>query len=115
VDTQVRLLKNDFGARNMSQGAAGEQRKEITFENSDQFFLIKTDGKNYGVLRVCNTAAELILFSQIFNLEHPPGTGYDLIITSRERSTVETYFSKQIKKVRQREWIRTSLDIDERV
>jgi len=110
VDTQVRLLKNDFGARNMSQGAAGEQRKEITFENSDQFFLIKTDGKNYELFRVCNDTSEVILFSQIFDLEHPPGTGYDLIITSRERSTVETYFSKQIKKVRQREWIRTSLD-----
>jgi len=47
-----------------------------------------------------------MLFSQIFDLEYPPGTGYDLIITRREQSTVETYFSREIKKVRQREWIR---------
>jgi hypothetical protein len=98
----------------MSQGAAGEQRKDITFKKSDQFFLIKTDGKNYELFKVCNDTSEVILFSQIFDLEHPPGTGYDLIITSREHSTVETHFSKQIKKVRQREWIRTSLDTDQR-
>src|SRR5438552_5955121 len=98
----------------MSKRVAGISRKEITFEKPEQFFLIKTDGKNYELFKVCNDTSEVILFSQIFDLEHPPGTGYDLIITSREHSTVETYFSKQIKKVRQREWIRTSLDTDQR-
>jgi hypothetical protein len=86
----------------------------IKTHHGPQFFLIKTDGKNYELFKVCNDTSEVILFSQIFDLEHPPGTGYDLIITSREYSTVETRFSKQIKKVRQREWIRTSLDTDQR-
>jgi hypothetical protein len=110
----VRRLENDIGAMDMNQGAAGEQRKDITVKKPDQFFLIKTDGKNYELFKVCNDISEVILFTQIFDLEHPPGTGYDLIITSREHSRVETYFSKQIKKVRQREWIRTSLDTGER-
>jgi len=96
----------------MSQGAEGEPRKEITVKKADQFFLIKTDGRNYELFRVCSNTSEVILFSQIFDLEHPPGTGYDLIIASRECSTVETYFSKQIKKVRQREWTRTYLEKD---
>lgn len=71
------------------------------------FFLIRTDGKNYELVRACNNVSEVILFSQIFDLEHPPGSGYDLIITKRESSRVETYFNKRIKKVRQREWLRT--------
>lgn len=96
----------------MSKGVAGISR---TFEKPEQFFLIKTDGKNYELFRVCNDTSEVILFSQIFDLEHPPGTGYDLIITSREPSRVETYFSKQVKKVRQREWIRKTSVTDERM
>lgn len=99
----------------MSERVAGISRKEITFEKSEQFFLIKTDGKNYELFRVCNDTSEVILFSQIFDLEHPPGTGYDLIITSREPSRVKTYFSKQVKKVRQREWIRKTSVTDERL
>jgi hypothetical protein len=96
----------------MSKGVAGISR---TFEKPEQFFLIKTDGKNYELFRVCNDTSEVILFSQIFDLEHPPGTGYDLIITSREPSRVKTYFSKQVKKVRQREWIRKTSVTDERM
>jgi hypothetical protein len=99
----------------MSKGVAGISRKEVTFEKPEQFFLIKTDGTNYELFRVCNDTSEVILFSQIFDLEHPPGTGYDLIITSREPSRVKTYFSKQVKKVRQREWIRKTSVIDERM
>jgi hypothetical protein len=38
-----------------------------------------------------------------------------LIITSREPSRVNTYFSKQVKKVRQREWIRKTSVTDERM
>ncbi|MFZ0512775.1 MAG: hypothetical protein WAM14_14300 [Candidatus Nitrosopolaris sp.] len=87
----------------------------IKTHHGPQFFLIKTDGKNYELFRVCNDTSEVILFSQIFDLEYPPGTGYDLIITSREQSTVETYFSRQIKKVRQREWIRTTSHTNERM
>jgi hypothetical protein len=96
----------------MSKGVAGISR---TFEKPEQFFLIKTDGKNYELFRVCNDTSEVILFSQIFDLEHPPGTGYDLIITSREPSRVKTYFSKQVKKVRQREWIRKTSVTDEKM
>ncbi len=99
----------------MSKGVVRISRKDIIFEKPEQFFLIKTDGKNYELFRVCNDASEVILFSQIFDLEHPPGTGYDLIITSREPSRVETYFSKQVKKVRQREWIRKTSVTDERM
>ena len=71
-----------------------------------QFFLIKTDGKNYELFRVCNDTSDVILFSQIFDLEYPPGSGYDLIITTPDQSKVQTYFSREIKKVRQREWVR---------
>jgi hypothetical protein len=99
----------------MSKGVVRISRKDITFEKPEQFFLIKTDGKNYELFRVCNDTSEVILFSQIFDLEHPPGTGYDLIITSREPSRVETYFNKQVKKVRQREWIRKTSVTDERM
>ena len=77
-----------------------------------QFFLIKTDGKNYELFRVCNDTSDVILFSQIFDLEYPPGSGYDLIITTREQSTVQTYFSREIKKVRQREWMRLARKSD---
>ena len=78
----------------------------IKRSHGPQFFLIKTDGKNYELFRVCNDPSDVILFSQIFDLEYPPGSGYDLIITTREQSTVQTYFSREIKKVRQREWMR---------
>jgi len=111
----VKPLKNELGTSSMSKGVVRISRKDIIFEKPEQFFLIKTDGKNYELFRVCNDASEVILFSQIFDLEHPPGTGYDLIITSREPSRVETYFSKQVKKVRQREWIRKTSVTDERM
>ena len=80
-----------------------------------QFFLIKTDGKNYELFRVCNDTSDVILFSQIFDLEYPPGSGYDLIITTREQSTVQTYFSREIKKVRQREWMRLTRTNDRKL
>jgi hypothetical protein len=80
-----------------------------------QFFLIKTDGKNYELFRVCNDISDVILFSQIFDLEYPPGSGYDLIITTREKSTVQTYFSREIKKVRQREWMRLTRTNDRKL
>ena len=72
---EVRRLENDLEARIMTQRAPGEQRKNIMVKKPDQFFLIKTDGKNYELFRVCNDTSEVILFSQIFDLEHPPGTG----------------------------------------
>jgi hypothetical protein len=99
----------------MSKRVAETSREEITFEKPEQFFLIKTDGKNYELFRVCNDTSEVILFSQIFDLEHPPGTGYDLIITSQEPSRVQTYFSNQVKKARQREWLRKTDVTDERI
>lgn len=84
----------------------GPHLETIKPYHGPQFFLIKTDGKNYELFRVCNDTSDVILFSQIFDLEYPPGSGYDLIITTREQSTVQTYFSLEIQKVRQREWMR---------
>jgi hypothetical protein len=70
-----------------------------------RYFLIKTDGANYELFKVCNKSSEVILFSQVFDLEYPPGSGFDLIITKSEPSVVRTGFNSDLKKIRQRQWL----------
>jgi len=82
-------------------GFSGQASGEIA-----RYFLIKTDGANYELFKVCNTLSEAILFSQVFDLEYPPGSGFDLIITKSEPLVVRVGFNRELRKIRQRQWLR---------
>ena len=73
-----------------------------------QYFLIKTDGAKYELFKVCNKFSEVVLFSQVFDLEYPPGSGFDLIITKSEPSVVKTSFNRELRKIRQRQWLQVT-------
>jgi hypothetical protein len=75
-----------------------------------RYFLIKTDGAKYELFKVCDKFSEVVLFSQVFDIEYPPGSGFDLIVTRAEPSVVTTNFNNDLRKVRQREIIQDTRD-----
>jgi hypothetical protein len=75
-----------------------------------RYFLIKTDGAKYELFKACNRLSEVVLFSQVFDIEYPPGSGFDLIITKAEPSIVTISFNNELRKVRQRELMQNTRD-----